>query len=131
MGVALIALIIVILLMAFGFGVLGFAFSASMDIWLWYGFSPHTLPALAAVLGRGLWFDVSHAAGNVVIALAAGPELRNDLGQQMRVCLAGTNHIEKTNDDAGEHALRAQIGHEVFPVQLGEAVDVARAHRAV
>jgi energy-coupling factor transport system substrate-specific component len=59
--------------------VLGFAFSASMDIWLWYGFSPHTLPALAAVMGRGLWFDVSHAAGNVVIALAAGPELRRML----------------------------------------------------
>jgi energy-coupling factor transport system substrate-specific component len=58
---------------------LGFAFSASMDVWLWYGFSPHTFPALAAVLGRGLWFDVSHAAGNVVIALAAGPELRRML----------------------------------------------------
>ncbi len=59
--------------------VLGFAFSASMDVWLWYGFSPHTLPALVAVLGRGLWFDVSHAAGNVLIALAAGPELRRML----------------------------------------------------
>jgi energy-coupling factor transport system substrate-specific component len=59
--------------------VLGFAFSVSMDVWLWYGFSPHTLPALAAVVGRGLWFDVSHAAGNVVIALAAGPELRRML----------------------------------------------------
>jgi energy-coupling factor transport system substrate-specific component len=59
--------------------VLGFAFSVSMDIWLWYGFSPHTLPALAAVVGRGLWFDVSHAAGNVLIALVAGPELRRML----------------------------------------------------
>ncbi len=59
--------------------VLGFAFSASMDVWLWYGFSPHTLPALAAVVGRGLWFDVAHAAGNVAIALAAGPELRRML----------------------------------------------------
>ena len=58
---------------------LGFAFSASMDVWLWYGFSPHTVPALAAVLGRGLWFDASHAAGNVMIALAAGPELRRML----------------------------------------------------
>ena len=26
--------------------VLGFAFSMSMDVWLWYGFAPHTLPAL-------------------------------------------------------------------------------------
>jgi energy-coupling factor transport system substrate-specific component len=59
--------------------VLGFAFSASMDVWLWYGFSPHTLPALAAVVGRGLWFDAAHAAGNVAIALAAGPELRRML----------------------------------------------------
>jgi energy-coupling factor transport system substrate-specific component len=59
--------------------VLGFAFSASMDVWLWWGFSPHTFPALAAVLSRGLWFDASHAIGNVLIALAAGPELRRML----------------------------------------------------
>ena len=59
--------------------VLGLAFSASMDVWLWYGFSPHTWAALVAVVGRGVWFDVSHAAGNVVIALAAGPELRRML----------------------------------------------------
>jgi energy-coupling factor transport system substrate-specific component len=59
--------------------VLGFAFSAMMDVWLWWGFSPHTLRALAAVLARGLWFDASHAAGNVAIALAAGPELRRML----------------------------------------------------
>lgn len=59
--------------------VLGFAFSASMDVWLWYGFSPHTVAALLAVVGRGVWFDVAHAAGNVVLALAAGPELRRML----------------------------------------------------
>jgi hypothetical protein len=47
-----------------------------MDVWLWWGFFPHTLPSLVAVVGRGLWFDVAHAAGNVAIALAAGPELR-------------------------------------------------------
>ncbi len=56
--------------------VLGFAFSASMDVWLWWGFSPHTPAALAAVVGRGLWYDGAHATGNVVLALAAGPELR-------------------------------------------------------
>jgi energy-coupling factor transport system substrate-specific component len=58
---------------------LGFAFSATMDVWLWWGFYPHTAAALAAVVGRGLWFDASHAIGNVVIALAAGPELRRML----------------------------------------------------
>jgi len=56
--------------------VLGFGFSVSMDVWLWYGFAPHTAAALAAIVGRGLWFDAAHAAGNVVLALAAGPELR-------------------------------------------------------
>ena len=30
--------------------VLGFAFSISMDLWLWYGFFPHTAASLAAVL---------------------------------------------------------------------------------
>ena len=59
--------------------VLGFAFSVSMDVWLWWGFAPHTLAALVAVVGRGLWFDGAHAAGNVVLALAAGPELRRML----------------------------------------------------
>jgi energy-coupling factor transport system substrate-specific component len=58
---------------------LGFAFSVSMDLWLWWGFFPHTLPSLVTVLARGFWFDVAHAAGNVVIALAAGPELRRVL----------------------------------------------------
>ncbi|HEX6762523.1 MAG TPA: DUF6580 family putative transport protein [Gaiellaceae bacterium] len=64
--------------------VLGFAFSASMDVWLWWGFFPHTLPSLYAVLARGLWFDVAHAAGNVAIALAAGPELRRLLDRYRR-----------------------------------------------
>ena len=59
--------------------VLGFAFSMSMDLWLWYGFFPHTAASLAAVLARGLWFDVAHALGNVAIALAIGPELRRML----------------------------------------------------
>lgn len=59
--------------------VLGLAFSASMDVWLWYGFYPHTWLALTAVVGRGLPFDVAHAAGNVAIALVAGPELRRML----------------------------------------------------
>ena len=56
--------------------VLGFAFSTLMDVWLWLSFYPHTWEALAVVLGRGVWFSAAHAIGNVVIALAAGPELR-------------------------------------------------------
>jgi energy-coupling factor transport system substrate-specific component len=59
--------------------VLGLLFSASMDVWLWYGFFPHTRAAFTAVIGRGLWFDLAHATGNVVLALAVGPELRRML----------------------------------------------------
>jgi energy-coupling factor transport system substrate-specific component len=59
--------------------VLGLLFSASMDLWLWYGFFPHSWASLVAVVGRGLWFDASHAIGNVVLALAIGPELRRML----------------------------------------------------
>jgi energy-coupling factor transport system substrate-specific component len=59
--------------------VLGVLFSASMDVWLWYGFFPHTWPSLTAVVGRGLWFDAAHAIGNVVLALTVGPELRRML----------------------------------------------------
>jgi energy-coupling factor transport system substrate-specific component len=58
---------------------LGFGFSAFMDIWNWFAFFPHTWEALVATWARGLWFDAAHAAGNLVIALAAGPELRRML----------------------------------------------------
>jgi energy-coupling factor transport system substrate-specific component len=67
--------------------VLGFAFSTLMDVWLWLSFYPHTWEALAVVLGRGVWFSAAHATGNVVLALAAGPELRRLLeryGRRLR-----------------------------------------------
>jgi energy-coupling factor transport system substrate-specific component len=66
---------------------LGFAFSALMDGWLWITYWPHTWQALTVVLGQGIWFDVAHALGNVVIALAIGPELRRLLeryGRRLR-----------------------------------------------
>jgi energy-coupling factor transport system substrate-specific component len=67
--------------------VLGFAFSTLMDVWLWLSFYPHTWEALAVVLGRGVWFSAAHAAGNVVLALVAAPELRRLLeryGRRLR-----------------------------------------------
>ena len=67
--------------------VLGIAFSALMDLWLWFSFYPHTWAAFGAVLGRGVPFDVAHAIGNLVIALAVGPELRRLLeryGRRLR-----------------------------------------------
>jgi hypothetical protein len=58
-----------------------------MDVWEWYSFYPHTWAALTFQLGRGVWFDAAHAAGNLVMALVAGPELRRLLeryGRRLR-----------------------------------------------
>jgi energy-coupling factor transport system substrate-specific component len=62
----------------------GFAFSALMDIWTWLTFLPHTWQALTVVIAQGFWYDVSHAVGNVVIALAIGPELTRLLERYAR-----------------------------------------------
>jgi energy-coupling factor transport system substrate-specific component len=56
--------------------VLGFAFDALMDLWEWLSFYPHTWQAFAALYARGIWFDAAHATGNLLLALAIGPELR-------------------------------------------------------
>lgn len=58
---------------------IGFAFGMAMDVWLWFAFYPHTDAALLARLAAGFPFNVAHAAGNVVLALVAGPELRRVL----------------------------------------------------
>ena len=65
--------------------VLGLGFSAFMDVWTWLAFyDQHTWQTFAAVHGRGLPFDLAHAIGNVLIALAAGPELRRLLDRYGR-----------------------------------------------
>ncbi|MDQ2984497.1 MAG: ECF transporter S component [Actinomycetota bacterium] len=63
---------------------LGFAFDAVMDVWQWYSFYPHTWAALAALWVNGVWFDVAHATGNLILALAVGPELRRLLDRYGR-----------------------------------------------
>jgi energy-coupling factor transport system substrate-specific component len=64
--------------------VLGYAFGTLMDVWHWYGFLPHTPAALGVVLGTGLAFNTAHAVGNLLLALAAGPELRRVLARYER-----------------------------------------------
>jgi energy-coupling factor transport system substrate-specific component len=63
---------------------LGFGFSMFMDVWEWFAFWPHDWQSFAVVLGRGIPFDIAHAAGNVVLVLAAGPELRRLLDRYGR-----------------------------------------------
>ena len=64
--------------------VLGFAYGTVTDLWHWYAFFPHTWAALTVVLGAGFAFNAAHAVGNVVLALAAGPELRRVLTRHER-----------------------------------------------
>lgn len=64
--------------------VLGLAFGTVMDLWLWFAFYPHTWAALVAVLASGIAFNIAHALGNLVLALAAGPELRRVLDRHGR-----------------------------------------------
>jgi energy-coupling factor transport system substrate-specific component len=59
--------------------VLGLGFSALMDVWNWYSFWPHTWQSFTLLMARGVPFDLAHALGNFVLALAAGPELRRVL----------------------------------------------------
>jgi energy-coupling factor transport system substrate-specific component len=64
--------------------VLGFAYGLTLNLWHWYGFFPHTSEALGTVLATGFAFDVAHAVGNVILALAIGPELRRVLERYAR-----------------------------------------------
>ena len=71
--------------------VLGLGFSAFMDLWEWYSFFPHTWAALSLQFSRGLPFQLAHAVGNVILVLAAGPELRRVLeryGRRLRTEIA-------------------------------------------
>jgi energy-coupling factor transport system substrate-specific component len=64
--------------------VLGFGFDAVMDVWEWLSFYPHTWQAFAALYARGIWFDAAHGTGNLLLALAIGPELRRLLERYAR-----------------------------------------------
>ena len=57
-------------------GLAGLAFGAVMNLHLWVTYSgDHTLAKLGAYFATSLPFDIAHALGNVVFALAFGPAL--------------------------------------------------------
>jgi energy-coupling factor transport system substrate-specific component len=60
-----------------GFGLAwGFLFDWLMDVWAWSALGQTAGgTSFLAFVGAGLPFDIAHAAGNVVIALVAGPTL--------------------------------------------------------
>jgi energy-coupling factor transport system substrate-specific component len=71
-------------LAAFGL-VAGFLFDWLMDIWAWSALGPAAdLTSYTALVASGIWFDAAHAAGNVALALLAGPTLIRMLDRYAR-----------------------------------------------
>jgi energy-coupling factor transport system substrate-specific component len=71
-------------LAAFGL-VWGFLFDWLMDVWAWSSLGPSaTAGSFTALAASGVWFDIAHAAGNVAIALVAGPTLIRILDRYAR-----------------------------------------------
>lgn len=62
---------------------LGFVYGVPLDLYTWL-YLPRNEASLVAVLARGLPFNVAHATGNLLIALAVGPELRRVLERYER-----------------------------------------------
>src|SRR5438067_1145377 len=68
-----------------GFGLAwGFLFDWLMDVWAWSALGRSDAQSFFTLAATGLPFDVAHAAGNVVIALIAGPTLVRMLDRYAR-----------------------------------------------
>jgi len=88
--------------------VLGLGFSAAMDLWEWWSFYPHRWAALTLQVTRGFPFDMAHAVGNVLIVLAAGPELRRVLeryGRRLRTEIVWDGRETPRSEDASGAAI--------------------------
>jgi energy-coupling factor transport system substrate-specific component len=70
------------MLAAYGI-VCGFLFDWLMDVWAWSSLGGGAT-SFVALASTGIWFDVAHAAGNVLLALAAGPTLIRMLDRYAR-----------------------------------------------
>ncbi|HEY3765297.1 MAG TPA: hypothetical protein VGL44_09065 [Gaiellales bacterium] len=61
----------------------GFLFDWLMDVWAWTSLGGGAA-SFIALASTGIWFDVAHAAGNVLLALAVGPTLIRTLDRYAR-----------------------------------------------
>jgi energy-coupling factor transport system substrate-specific component len=62
--------------LALACGIAGFAYGALLDLSVMVGYGgEQSLDRYLAISARGVPFNVAHAAGNVILALAAGPAL--------------------------------------------------------
>jgi len=61
--------------------VIGFAFTTLQDFGDWVTYSDHSLAQLGLYVGKGLGFDLIHATGCLLFALAFGPALLRSLSR--------------------------------------------------
>lgn len=100
----------------------GLAYGSFMDLHLWVLYSSHSWQEYLLVAGRGVPFNVAHAAGNVLFCLAFGPLL--------------VRALERYRDrlDVSWHPLPAASGSAIaalaLVVALGSAALPADAHAA-
>jgi energy-coupling factor transport system substrate-specific component len=59
--------------------VVGFAFAAVQDFGDWVSYSDHSADQLRVYVGKGLGFDLIHAVGCLLFALAFGPSLARSI----------------------------------------------------
>ncbi len=62
-------------------GVVGFAFTAVQDFGDWVTYSDHSVGQLRVYVAKGIGFDLVHAIGCVLFALAFGPALARSIGR--------------------------------------------------
>jgi Prenyltransferase and squalene oxidase repeat len=61
--------------------VVGFAFTMLQDVGDWVTYSDHSLAQLRVYVGKGIGFDLVHAAGCLAFALALGPAMIHSLSR--------------------------------------------------
>jgi energy-coupling factor transport system substrate-specific component len=61
----------------------GFLFDWLMDVWAWTSLGGGAA-SFATLAATGIWFDAAHAAGNVLLAVVAGPTLIRMLDRYAR-----------------------------------------------
>ncbi len=67
--------------LAIACAVVGFAFTAAQDLGDWVNYSDHSIGQLGVYVGKGVGFDIVHAAGCLAFALAFGPALTRSIAR--------------------------------------------------
>ncbi|HWD86357.1 MAG TPA: prenyltransferase/squalene oxidase repeat-containing protein [Solirubrobacteraceae bacterium] len=113
--------------------VIGFAFTALQDFGDWVTYSDHSLAQLGVYVGKGVGFDLIHATGCLLFALAFGPALLHSLSRfrlrlnvtwitplLLAVCVVATATQARAADSPVTYLLHAQNANGGFGPAPGQ-----------